>query len=65
MDEGDVYSAQASQYYDHLTTLFRLINEGDASIGLPPYNGGLFAMDDAPLLNEVRLPDAVLAPDHL
>ncbi len=62
MDEGDVYSAQASQYYDHLTTLFRLINEGDASIGLPPYNGGLFAMDDAPLLNEVRLPDAVLAP---
>ncbi len=57
----DTFSGAASSYYDHLTTLFRLIDRGDPSIGLPPYNGGLFAHDAAPLLNDVRLPDAVIA----
>ena len=32
-----------TRYYDHVATLCRLIDKGDASIGLPPYNGGLFA----------------------
>ena len=59
---GDIFSAIASNYYDHLTTLCRLIDKGDASIGLPPYNGGLFAADAAPLLEGVRLPDATVAP---
>ena len=36
--------------------------EGDASIGLPPYNGGLFASRAAGLLEQVRLPDASIAP---
>ena len=59
---GDTFSAIASNYYDHLTTLCRLIDKGDASIGLPPYNGGLFAAEAAPLLESVRLPDATVAP---
>ena len=59
---GDIFSAIASNYHDHLTTLCRLIDKGDASIGLPPYNGGLFAADAAPLLERVRLPDATVAP---
>ena len=59
---GDIFSAIASSYYDHLTTLCRLIDKGDASIGLPPYNGGLFATEAAPLLEGVRLPDATVAP---
>ena len=59
---GDIFSAIASNYYDHLTTLCRLIDKGDASIGLPPYNGGLFAAEAAPLLERVRLPDATVAP---
>ena len=58
---NDTFSGVASSYYDHLTTLFRLIDRGDQSIGLPPYNGGLFAQNAAPLLNQVRLPDAVIA----
>ncbi len=62
MDQSDVFSATASHYHDHLTTLCRLIDRGDASIGLPPYNGGLFAPAAAPLLARVRLPDAVVAP---
>ena len=62
MDAGAVFSDSASSYYDHLMTLCELIDGGDASIGLPPYNGGLFAPDAAPLLRNVRLSDAAVAP---
>ena len=62
MDRGAAFSERASSYYDHLTTLCRLIDRGDASIGLPPYNGGLFAPEAAPLLENIRLPDTVVAP---
>ena len=43
-------------------TLFRLVDRGDPSIGLPPYNGGLFSSAAAPLLEQVRLSDATIAP---
>ena len=62
MDRGAAFSERASSYYDHLTTLCGLIDRGDVSIGLPPYNGGLFAPEAAPLLDRVRLPDTVVAP---
>ena len=62
MVADDTYSAIATNYYDHLTTLFKLIDKGDESIGLPPYNGGLFAMEAAPLLETVRLADKDIAP---
>ena len=58
----DAFSGVATNYYDRLATLFTLIDQGDPSIGLPPYNGGLFAPDAAPLLRDVRLPDSVVAP---
>ena len=59
---GTLFSARATNYYDHLMTLGRLIDEGDADIGLPPYNGGLFNATAAPLLAQVHLSDAVIAP---
>ena len=62
MDGGAGFSDSATIYYDHLMTLCGLIDRGDASIGLPPYNGGLFAAEAAPLLESVRLPDTVVAP---
>ena len=62
MAAGDTYSDIATNYYDHLTMLFKLIDKGDPSIGLPPYNGGLFASEAAPLLASVRLTDANIAP---
>ena len=62
MAEGSALSARATNYYDHLTTLSQLIDQGDAAIGLPPYNGGLFNDSAAPLLANVRLPDAAIAP---
>ena len=62
MERGAAFSTVASSYYDHLTTLCRLIDVGDPSIGLPPYNGGLFSESAAPMLGRVRLPDATVAP---
>ena len=62
MAADDTYSAIATNYCDHLTTLFKLIDKGDESIGLPPYNGGLFAVEAAPLLETVRLADEEIAP---
>ena len=62
MDAGAVFSDTASSYYDHLMTLCGLIDRGDASIGLPPYNGGLFSAEAAPLLRNVHLSDAAIAP---
>ena len=42
LDANDVFSASARRYYNHLRDLFRIINQGDSSLGVPPYNGGLF-----------------------
>ena len=62
MDNKDTFSAKAPNYWNRLVGLFRIIDEGDASIGLPPYNGGLFASEAAPLLDKVSLSDAQIAP---
>ena len=59
--QDDVFSVTAANYYNRLLELFRLVDKGDASIGLPPYNGGLFASTATPLLENVRLSDAVIA----
>ena len=60
--QGDTFSEAAGNYYAHLANLFRLIDRGDPSIGLPPYNGGLFAPGAAPMLDAVHLSDAAVAP---
>ncbi len=62
MRDADTLSSSATDYYDRLMTLFRLVDQGDPSIGLPPYNGGLFGSAAAPLLEQVRLSDATIAP---
>ena len=62
MDAQDAFSDVATNYYSRLANLFTLIDQGDPSIGLPPYNGGLFASESAPLLQHVKLSDAVVAP---
>ena len=62
MDDKDTFSSVAGNYYNRLIELFRMIDKGDPSIGLPPYNGGLFASEAAALLERVRLPDSEVAP---
>ncbi|MCY3689902.1 MAG: restriction endonuclease [Gammaproteobacteria bacterium] len=60
-DQGDVFSDTAARYWLAFDDLCRAIDRGDASIGLPPYNGGLFDRDRTPLLKRVRLGDAAMA----
>lgn len=62
MGRGDAFSTSASQIWNRIADLSRIVDRGDASIGIPPYNGGLFAPANTPLLDQIRLPDSVLAP---
>lgn len=60
-DRNDVFSATAARYWSAIDDLCRAIDGGDASIGLPPYNGGLFDAEITPLLAHIRLGDQVMA----
>ena len=60
-DRNDIFSTTATRYWTAIDDLAAAIDQGDASIGLPPYNGGLFDRESTPLLAHVRLGDAVLA----
>ena len=60
-DRDDVFSASAARYWSAIDDLCRAIDQGDASIGLPPYNGGLFDRQRVPLLTNIRLGDEVMA----
>ena len=60
-DANDTLSATACRYWQHVGELFRIISQGDASIGMPAYNGGLFEEARAPLLARARIPDARFA----
>lgn len=62
VDGGDAFSERAANYYNRLKGLFGAVAEGDPGIGLPPYDGGLFAPKAHPLLDRVQVPDAELAP---
>lgn len=60
-DAGDAFSAVARNYWNRFADLATMIDKGDSSVGLPPYNGGLFNADATPLLASIALPDAVMA----
>lgn len=59
---GDTFSTSAARIWGHVSDLSRIIDKGDASIGIPPYNGGLFATGGGSLLDSIRIPDSVMAP---
>jgi hypothetical protein len=40
--ERSEFSDRATLYWARLETIFRAIGEGDDTLGIPPYNGGLF-----------------------
>ena len=60
-DGNDTFSENASRYWSTVDDLCRAVDQGDASIGLPPYNGGLFDRARTPLLARIRLGDQVMA----
>ncbi len=60
-DRNDVFSETFPTYWNAMSNLFIAIDQGDASIGLPPYNGGLFDQDRNAVLANIRIPDATIA----
>jgi len=61
LSTGRSYSATWTNIWARLAGIFRAISKGDDSLGIPPYNGGLFAGETAPILERVALPDTVMA----
>lgn len=61
-DKSDIFSTSATRIWQHLRSLFRAIDRGDDSLGLPPYNGGLFHEQPGDILARIELADAELAP---
>lgn len=58
-------SEVSTQRWDRLRTLVRMVRNGDRSVGVPVYNGGLFAADGFPgsgLLERAEITDDHLAP---
>lgn len=60
-DDNDIFSDTAARYWGAMSDLFLAIDQGDASIGLPPYNGGLFDQERNAILTNIRIPDSVMA----
>ena len=62
---GTTFSSVSTQRWDRLRTLVRMIRVGDPSVGVPAYNGSLFAADGFPgsdLLEDSEISDNYLAP---
>jgi hypothetical protein len=62
ISENDTFSATATNIWHPISELSRIIDKGDSAVGIPPYNGGLFAGENTPLLDTIRIPDSVMAP---
>ena len=60
-DQGDTFAETLPTYWSAIDSLCRAIDQGEVSIGLPPYNGGLFDRARAPILDRIRLGDRVMA----
>ena len=59
------YSRRATQRWDRLRTLVRMVRTGDRSAAVAAYNGSLFAADGFPgsdLLERAEITDVYLAP---
>ncbi len=61
LDEGYAFSPTAYGLWGNLSELFRIVNEGDPVLGVPPYNGGLFDPAKHPLLAQWKVGDHYLA----
>src|SRR5579859_2060440 len=64
IDGGTILSGRRKSYAHVCAELFVTIDEGDDTLGVPPYNGGLFSDKTAAteLLERAVLPDSDFAP---
>lgn len=61
IDRGTGLLSSADNYFSDLKNLFRVIDEGASEIGVPAYNGGLFAEHANRFLSENEIGDEHLA----
>lgn len=62
VDNNVSLSAHATQRWGRLADLTRAVALGDAGLGLPAYNGGLFQDRAGDILARTKVPDAELVP---
>jgi len=62
IDKGKTLARRMHNYWGQLDNLFTLIAEGDDTLGMPAYNGGLFERGRSAILARAKVPDALLAP---
>src|SRR6266567_5456459 len=56
------YGPDPFSLWKRLTHLFVVVDDGDESVGVRPYNGGLFSDREKPYLKTHRITNAYLAP---
>ena len=63
VDDGfeDEFSTYSTGMWSRLEDLFRLIDEGEENLGVPPYNGGLFDREEHDFLTEHEVSNRYLA----
>ncbi len=57
-----IHSSDLFSLWKRLTHLFVVVDDGDESVGVRPYNGGLFSDREKPYLKTHRITNAYLAP---
>ncbi len=62
IDKGKTLARRIHNYWSQLDNLFTLIAEGDDTLGMPAYNGGLFERGRSAILARAKVPDSLLAP---
>ncbi|RLM32578.1 Eco57I restriction-modification methylase domain-containing protein [Haloarcula sp. Atlit-120R] len=60
-DSFEDYSGHSTRMWNRLENLFGLVDEGEQSLGIPPYNGGLFDEDQHEFLAENEVSDRHIA----
>ena len=63
VDEGfeDEFSDYSTTMWSRLEDLFRLIDQGEEALGIPPYNGGLFDHEEHDFLTDHEVSNQYLA----
>ena len=63
VDDGfeEAFSEYSTTMWSRLADLFRLVDEGEADLGIPPYNGGLFDHEDHDFLTDNEVSNCHLA----
>lgn len=61
IEHGRVFSSRSDDLFNDLRALFRIVDRGDPALDVNEYDGGLFASDRHPWLQNRTVPDNLMA----